>query len=134
MCDCFLFFCFFILPFLRYIPTWWRYPRLDTAIIYLKTHRLVGQVVKASASRAADPGFESRLLRYLSGSSHTSDLKIGTPVATMPGAWRHRVSSGTGRPGVSILRLGEMDSLICTFHISVAARIVCLIRSVPEIR
>ena len=36
-------------------------------------------------------------------SSHTSDLKIGTPVATLPGAWRHKVSTGTGRPGVSIL-------------------------------
>ena len=37
------------------------------------------------------------------GLSHTSDLKIGTPVATLPGAWRYRVSTGTGRPGVSIL-------------------------------
>ena len=37
------------------------------------------------------------------GSSHTSDLKIGTPVATLPGAWRYRVRAGTGRPGVSIL-------------------------------
>ena len=32
-----------------------------------------------------------------SGSSYTSDLKIGTPVTTMPGAWRYRVSAGTGR-------------------------------------
>ena len=38
-----------------------------------------------------------------SGSSHTSDLKIGTPVATLPGAWCYRVSAGTGWPGVSIL-------------------------------
>ena len=59
---------------------------------------------KASASRAEDPGFESRLRRdFFSGSSHTSDFKIGTPVATLPGAWRDRVSAGTGRPGVSIL-------------------------------
>ena len=29
------------------------------------------------------------------GSSNTSDLKIGTPVATLPGAWRYRVSAGT---------------------------------------
>ena len=36
-------------------------------------------------------------------SSHTSDLKIGTPVATLPGAWRFKVSAETGRPGVSIL-------------------------------
>ena len=58
---------------------------------------------KASASRSEGPGFESRLCRDFSGSSHTSDLKIGTPVATLPGAWRYRVSTGTGRPGVSIL-------------------------------
>ena len=38
-----------------------------------------------------------------SGSSHTSDSKIGTPVASLPGAWRYKVSAGTGRPGVSIL-------------------------------
>ena len=36
-------------------------------------------------------------------SSHASDLKIGTAVATMPGAWRYRVSVGTGRHNVSVL-------------------------------
>ena len=66
-------------------------------------HRLVGQVLKASAPKAKGPEFDSRLRRNFSGSSHTSDLKIGTPVATLPGAWRYRVSAGTGRPGVSIL-------------------------------
>ena len=65
--------------------------------------RLAGLVVKASASGAEDPGFESRLLRDLSGSSHTRDLKIGTQVATLPGSWQYRVSAGTGWPGVSIL-------------------------------
>ena len=65
--------------------------------------RLVGLVDEASASRVEDPGFESHLRRDFSGSSHTSDLKIGTPVATLPGAWHYRVSAGTGRPGVSIL-------------------------------
>ena len=53
----------------------------------LPYNRLVGLVVKASASGAEDPGFESRLRRDFSGSSHTSDSKIGTPVATLPGAW-----------------------------------------------
>ena len=47
-------------------------------------------MVKASASRAEGPGFESR---DFSGSSHTSDLQIGTPEATMPGAWRYREST-----------------------------------------
>ena len=88
----------------------------------LDRHRLVGLVVKASASRAGDPGFESRLRRVFSGSSHTSDLKIGTPVATLPGAWLYRVSTGTGRPGVSILWLGEVERWICNIHLSVAAR------------
>ena len=37
------------------------------------------------------------------GSSHASDLKIGTPVATLTGAWRYRDSAGTGWPGVCIL-------------------------------
>ena len=50
--------------------------------------RLVGLVVMASASRAEDPGFDSRLRRDFPESSHTSNLKISTPVATLPGARR----------------------------------------------
>ena len=66
--------------------------------------RLVGLMVEASASRAEDPGFESRLSRGdFSGSSHTSDLKIGTQVVNLPSDWRYRVSAGAGWPGVSIL-------------------------------
>ena len=60
-------------------------------------------MVKASASGAEDPGFESRLRREFSGSSHTSDLQFSTAGAALPGAWHYRVSAGTGRPGVSIL-------------------------------
>ena len=66
-------------------------------------NRLAGLVVKASAAGAEDPGFESRFLRDFSGSSHNSDFKIGTPLATLPGAWHYSVSAGTGWPGVSIL-------------------------------
>ena len=83
-------------------------------------------MVKASASRTEDPGSNPACAGIFSGSSHTSDLKIGTSVATLPDAWRYRVSTGTGRPGVSILRLGEVERLICNFCLSVAARkIVC---------
>ena len=60
-------------------------------------------MVKVCASGAEVPGFKSRLHQDFSGSSHTSDLKTGTPVATLPGAWCYRVSTGTGQPGVSIL-------------------------------
>ena len=62
---------------------------------------LVGLMVKASTSRAEDPWFESSLCRdFFWG---RVDLKIGTPVATLPGTWRYRVSAGTGWLGVSIL-------------------------------
>ena len=40
------------------------------------------------ASRAEDPEFDSRLRRGdFSSSSDTSDLKIGTPLATLPVTW-----------------------------------------------
>ena len=81
--------------------------RKGTDIHYACSHRQidrhVGLVAKASASRAEDTGFESHLRRDFSRSSNTSDLKIGTPVAILPGAWRYRVSAGTGWAGVSIL-------------------------------
>ena len=67
------------------------------------TDRLAGLEVTASASSGEDHGFESRLRRNFSRSSHTSDFKIGTPEATLPGARHYRVSAGTCRPGVSIL-------------------------------
>ena len=59
-------------------------------------------MVKASTSRAADPGFVSRLLRNVGGSSYTNDLQIGNPVATLPGARHYRVSAGTGWPRLSV--------------------------------
>ena len=49
-------------------------------VLKLPDH-LSGLVVKMSASRAEYPGFESCLHQdFFGGSSHTSDLKIGTPV------------------------------------------------------
>ena len=69
----------------------------------VKADHLVGLVVKASASGAEVPGFESRLRWNFSESSHTNDLKIGTPVAALPGARHYRVSTGTGWPSVNIL-------------------------------
>ena len=76
----------------------------------------------SGASRAEDPRFDSRLHRGdFAGSSQTSDLKIGTPVATLPGAWRYRVSAGTGWLCVSIMWLGEVESFIYNFYLSVVA-------------
>ena len=65
----------------------------QTVSMYLPLHRRERKI----------PGSNPACAGIFSGSSHTSDLKIGTPVATLPGAWRYRVSTGTGRPGVSIL-------------------------------
>ena len=76
--------------------------RIDLQLLF-QCDRLVGLADKAPTLRAEGPGFESHFGRDISGSSHTSDLEIGTPMATLPGAWRDRVSDGTGRPGVSIL-------------------------------
>ena len=58
------------------------------------TNRLLGLMVKASASRTCG---------YFCGSSHTSAVNIGTPVAILQGALRNKVSAGTDWPGVSIL-------------------------------
>ena len=60
-------------------------------------------MVRVSASRVEDPGFESVCDGIFPGSSHTSDLNIGIPVATLPGTWHFRVSAETGPSGVSIL-------------------------------
>ena len=91
----------------------------DGASVY---DRLVGLVVRRPPRERKVPGSNPACAGIFPGSSHTSDLKTGTPVATLPGAWRYRVSTGTGRPGVSILWLGEVERLICNFYLSVAAR------------
>ena len=71
-------------------------------------HRLVGPVVRRPPREREIPGSNPAYTGIFSGSSHTSDSKIGTPVATLPGVWRYRVSAVTGQPGVSILWLGEV--------------------------
>ena len=76
---------------------------MSPASITKQKCRLIDLVVKASASRAADLGFDSRpFLGNFSGLSHTGDHKIGTPVATLSGVWQYRVSSGTGFSLVSV--------------------------------
>ena len=68
-----------------------------TEIFPVIVNHLVGLVVKASASRAEDPGFESRWRRDFAESSHTSELYIGTPVATLPGAWLYRFNGAANK-------------------------------------
>ena len=53
-------------------------PRSAPREISPELDRRFGLVVKGSASRTEDPGFESYLRRDFPGSSHTSDLIMGT--------------------------------------------------------
>ena len=74
----------------------------ETCDAFHSIHRLVGLVVRRPPRERKVPGSNPARAGIFSGSSHTSDLNIGTPVATLPGAWRYRLSAGTGRPSVSI--------------------------------
>ena len=47
--------------------------------------RLVGLVVRRPPRERKIPGSNPACAGIFSGSSHTSDSKIGTPVATLPG-------------------------------------------------
>ena len=49
------------------------------------------------------PGSNPPCAEIFPWSSHTSSLKNGTPIATLPGTWRYKVSAGTGRRSVSKL-------------------------------
>ena len=73
----------------------------ETAWIYfvfLSEYRLVGLVVRRPPRERKIPGSNPACDGIFSWSSHTSDSKIGTPVATLPGAWRYRVSTGLVGP------------------------------------
>ena len=78
-----------------------------TAVLQVKIvpyfNRLVGLVVRRPPRERKIPGSNPACARIFWGSSQTSNSNIGTPVATLPGAWCYRVSAGTGLPGVSIL-------------------------------
>ena len=57
----------------------------------------------------------TRVWTPLSPVESSSDLRIGTQVATLPAAWRYKVNARTGWPDVSRLSLGAIVSLICNF-------------------
>ena len=76
---------------------------------------LVGLVVRCLAWEREDPGMTPLHC------SHTSDVETGTPVATLPGVLMSGVIVRTGRPGVTILWMGDRPSLICSSYQSVAA-------------
>ena len=74
---------------------------VGSLVAFLPDDRLFGLVVRRPPRERKVPGSNPACAGIFSGPSHTSDLKIGTPVATLP--WRYEVSAGTGWPGVSML-------------------------------
>ena len=76
-------------------------------------------MVKESASRAEDPGLESRLRMDFSGSSHTSDFKIFTPVATLPCAGV--IGSAMGLVGP--VSVGSASSISVWQHVKLSEQI-----------
>ena len=78
------------------------FPRLHPA------YRLVRLVVRGPPrERQTWVRFTLFALDLFPWSSHTSDLKTGTPEDTLSGAWRYKVSAGTGWSVVSIMWLDE---------------------------
>ena len=68
-------------------------------LLTVNVHRLVGLVVRRPPRERKIPGANPACAGIFSGSSHTCDLKIGTPVATLPGAWRYTKGSALGLVG-----------------------------------
>ena len=86
------------------------------------THRLVGLVVKASARERKIPGSNPVYDGIFAGLSHTSDLKK-LALQWLPCQAPGVIGSLLGLVGpVSVYCLGEMESWICNFYLSVAAR------------
>ena len=54
---------------------------------------------EATAEVAVDAGIVPVRAEVLTGSSHTNDLILVTPVPTLTDTWRHMVSARTGRLG-----------------------------------
>ena len=76
---------------------------------------------KVSASIAADLGpIPTFVMDLLPGRV----IPVAKNLAAMAGPWSHRVSAGPDRPGVGIQKLGETESLICNFYLSVAAHTI----------
>ena len=86
-----------------------------------KWDRLACLVVKASTSGAPDPGFESHFRGDFSRWSHTSDFKIGTPVAALPGVVVLEGQRWDWLDRCQYTGLAELESLICNLYLSVAA-------------
>ena len=86
-----------------------------------------------SISRAKDPRFESHLRLDFSGLSHTSDLKIGTPVATLPCQVPGVIRSVLGLVGPVLVYCDWVRWTVWSATSISVLQHVKLSRSVPEI-
>ena len=59
-----------------------------------------------------------------SRSGYTCDLNISIVAGSLSGTWLYKVSTRTGRLGVSTLRQSKIVTVICSFCVSVAARTI----------
>ena len=101
--------------------------------VYLSVGKSACMWLRRPPSQWKPPGSNPACDGIFPGSSHINDFKIGTSVVSLPGAWRYRVSAGTGWPGVSIPLLGEVESLDMLLLAQCGSTYNCLSRSVPEI-
>ena len=91
-------------------------------------YRLVGLEVRRPSRERKVPGSNPACAGIFSGSSHTSDLNIGTPVATLPGAWRYRSALGLVGP-VSVYcdwvrwKIGSASSISVWQHVKLSEQI-----------
>ena len=118
----FITWAFFVLRFLFSSPVFSCFGVLLADPPLLKTNRLAGLVFRRPCRARKLWGSSPACDGIFPGPSPTSDLKIGTPVATLPALGV--IASALGLVGP--LGLDEVESLIYNFYFSVAARkIVC---------
>ena len=97
--DLGFFFFFFCVPqlYLWGLPFWLRFLRIWP---FFKSSHWGSCIPSSWIYLGLIPAFS---VGIFFGSSHTRDLNIGSPAASLPGAWCYRVSTRTGWPHVSIL-------------------------------
>ena len=84
-------------------------------------HCLVGLVVRRLPRERKIPGSNPTLRWDFFGVKSYQWLTNWHTSGYPARPWHYRVSAWTDRPGVSILWLGEVESLVCNFYLSVAA-------------
>ena len=108
------------------VSSWISKPGVGSVSCSMSTFTVVEIVVASLAQWVRRPPPEQKTrgsipaisMGIFLGPVITGDLqKNGTPVATLQGAWHYRISVRTAWWSVSILRLGEIERLICNLYL-----------------